>query len=56
MRAALVAGLLAAAPAFAHVMSMSTGDLRLEDRRAHYELRMPLYEMSHVPGADQALG
>jgi HupE/UreJ protein len=55
MRAALVAGLLVAAPAFAHVMSMSTGDLRLEDRRAHYELRMPLYEMSHVPGADQAL-
>jgi hypothetical protein len=42
-------------PAFAHVMSMSTGDLRIDGRHAHYELRMPLYEMSHVAGAEQAL-
>jgi hypothetical protein len=47
--------LLLATPVFAHVVSMSTGDLKIEDRRAHYELRMPLYEMSHVPGADKAL-
>lgn len=46
---------LVAAPALAHVMSMSTGDLRIVDRRAHYELRMPLYEMSHVAGSDQTL-
>jgi len=46
---------LLALPAFAHVMSMSTGDLRIEGRRAHYELRMPLYEMSHVAGAEQTL-
>ena len=46
---------LLAIPAFAHVMSMSTGDLHIEDRRAHYELRMPLYEMGHVAGSDQAL-
>ena len=46
---------LLAAPAFAHVVSMSTGDLKIEDRRAHYELRMPLYEMSHVTGAEQTL-
>jgi hypothetical protein len=36
-------------------MSMSTGDLRIDDRRAHYELRMPLYEMSHVSGSEQTL-
>ena len=48
-------GFLLAAPAFAHVMSMSTGDLTIEDRRAHYELRMPLYEMLHVAGAEQTL-
>src|SRR2546430_2194637 len=47
--------ILLAAHASAHVMSMSTGDLRIEERRAHYELRMPLYEMSHVPGSEQAL-
>lgn len=52
---AVFAGLLLAAPVFAHVVSMSTGDLKIEDRRAHYELRMPLYEMSHVPGAEQTL-
>lgn len=46
---------LFAAPAFAHVVSMSTGDLKIDGRRAHYELRMPLYEMSHVPGAEQML-
>jgi len=47
--------LLLAVPAFAHVMSMSTGDLKIEDRRAHYDLRMPLYEMTHVAGAEQGL-
>jgi hypothetical protein len=47
--------LAAAAPSIAHVMSMSTGDLRIEGRRAHYELRMPLYEMSHVAGAAEKL-
>ena len=50
-----VLALLLAAPAFAHVMSMSSGDLRIDGRRAHYELRMPLYEMSHVAGSEQAL-
>ena len=53
-RVALMASLGAVA-AFAHVVSMSTGDLKIEDRRAHYELRMPLYEMSHVAGSEQAL-
>jgi len=48
-------GLLLAAPAFGHVMSMSTGDLTIDGRHAHYELRMPLYEMSHVANAEQTL-
>src|SRR2546427_11472584 len=48
-------GLLAPVAAFADVMSMSTGDFKIDDRRAHYELRMPLYEMSHVAGSEQAL-
>jgi hypothetical protein len=47
--------LLAALTAHAHVISMSTGDLQVVGSRAHYELRMPLYEMSHVPGSGQTL-
>jgi len=39
---------LFAAVGSAHVISMSTGDLRIEGRQVHYELRMPLYEMPHV--------
>jgi len=50
-----IAGVLVAVPVFAHVMSMSTGDLTIDGRRAHYELRMPLYEMSHVANAEQTL-
>jgi hypothetical protein len=50
-----LASFLLALPALAHVMSMSTGDLKIEDRRAHYELRMPLYEMSHVAPSDATL-
>ena len=37
-----------AGPAAAHVMSMSSGDLAVDGSRAHYELRMPLYELSHM--------
>ena len=48
-------GLLLAVPSLAHVMSMSTGDLKIDGNRAHYELRMPLYEMSHVADAEQTL-
>ena len=40
--------LLWAVPAFAHVMSMSSGDLTVDGARAHYELRMPLYEVAHI--------
>lgn len=42
-------------PAWAHVVSMSSGDLTVTGARAHYELRMPLYEISHVTAPDRAL-
>ena len=37
-----------AAPLAAHMVSMSTGDLKVEGARASYELRMPMYEVAHV--------
>jgi hypothetical protein len=39
---------LAAAPVWAHVVSMSTGELRVDGPTAVYELRMPMYEAAHV--------
>jgi hypothetical protein len=35
-----------AMPLAAHVMSMSSGDLTVDGARGHYEVRMPLYELS----------
>ncbi len=46
---------LLAWPAAGHVMSMSSGDLTIEGARAHYELRMPLYESAHVPDPERTL-
>ena len=42
-------------PLPAHVMSMSSGDLAIVGARANYELRMPLYEVAHVPNPERAL-
>jgi hypothetical protein len=47
--------LLLVAPAWAHVVSMSSGDLTVNGTRAHYQLRMPLYEVSHVASPEKAL-
>jgi hypothetical protein len=47
--------LLLAAVANAHVVSMSSGDLTITGVQAHYELRMPLYEVAHVQNPEQAL-
>jgi hypothetical protein len=51
--------LIAALPAGAHVMSMSSGDLTVVNgrdvTRAHYELRMPLYEITHVSNPERVL-
>lgn len=52
-RAAWVA--LLALPAWAHVVSMSSGDLTIEGARGKYQLRMPLYEVTHVAKPETAL-
>jgi hypothetical protein len=46
---------LIAAHAWAHVVSMSSGDLTVSGAQAHYELRMPLYEVSHVTSPERTL-
>lgn len=46
---------LLAAPAFAHVMSMSSGDLTIHGALAHYELRLPLYEIPRVTNPAESL-
>jgi len=52
----LAAGVvLLAGPAWAHVISMSSGDLAIRGAQAHYELRLPLYEVSHVTNPEQSL-
>lgn len=35
-------------PLRAHMVSMSTGDLKVDGAHATYELRMPMYEVAHV--------
>ncbi|MEO7650673.1 MAG: HupE/UreJ family protein, partial [Bryobacteraceae bacterium] len=47
--------LACAAPLWAHVMSMSTGDINVQGNRAEFELRMPLYELAHVKSPDTKL-
>ncbi len=47
--------LLAAPVLWAHMMSMSTGELRLRGDRAEYTLRMPLYEVAHVKDPQKSL-
>jgi hypothetical protein len=46
---------LLSSPAWAHVLSMSSGDLTVEGARAHYELRMPLYEVAHIKDPDRSI-
>ena len=40
--------LLWSTPLAAHMVSMSTGELKAAGSRAHYELFMPMYEVAHV--------
>jgi len=47
--------LAAAAGLSAHVLSMSSGELRVEGRRAELEIRLPVYEVSHLDNPTQAL-
>lgn len=46
---------LLACHALAHVMSMSSGDLAIRGTLAHYEFRLPLYEMPHVANPAHSL-
>ena len=46
---------LGAVNAWGHAVSMSSGDLVVEGARAHYTLRMPLYEISHTAHPEDAL-
>jgi len=46
---------LLAPAAFAHVVSMSNGDLTIDGAQARFELRMPMYEVAHVASPEQAL-
>lgn len=39
----------------AHIMSMSSGELRVEGTHATYELRMPLYEIVHLEKPEPTL-
>ena len=50
---AIVLGLTASAAA--HVMSMSSGELEVVNNRAVYELRMPLYEITHLEEPERTL-
>jgi hypothetical protein len=47
--------LVLTAPAWAHVVSMSSGDLTIEGTRGRYELRIPLYEVADVQHPETAL-
>ena len=40
---------------YAHVVSMSTGELRVDGPLADYELRMPMYEIAHVSNPETLL-
>ena len=42
-------------PLSAHVVSMSSGTLAVAGATARYELRMPLYEIAHIPSPEKTL-
>ncbi len=54
MRRSLIV-LLCALPLEAHMVSMSTGDLKVSGTTASYELRMPMYEVAHVHEPEHTL-
>src|SRR5215475_14918176 len=51
----LPAVFLSATALYAHVVSMSTGEIRLDGPTAVYELRIPVYEASHAANPETAL-
>lgn len=50
-----VVAALAAANAWGHAVSMSSGDLTIAGAQAHYTLRMPLYEIAHTAHPEDSL-
>ncbi|MCC7495963.1 MAG: HupE/UreJ family protein [Bryobacterales bacterium] len=42
-------------PLAAHMVSMSTSELRLHGPKGQFELRMPIYEVPHIPGAERSI-
>jgi hypothetical protein len=42
-------------PLAAHMVSLSTGELKVDGNRAHYELRIPTYEVAHVRDPEHTL-
>jgi len=51
----LLLPILLCGSAYAHVVSMSSGELHVDGRTATYELRMPMYEVAHVTHPETAL-
>ena len=51
----LLLSILVCGCAYAHVVSMSSGELHVEGRSATYELRIPMYEVAHVTNPETAL-
>jgi hypothetical protein len=47
--------LAASLPLPAHMVSMSTGELKVDGNRVHYELRIPMYEVAHVHEPEHTL-
>ena len=52
---AVVSFIAVALPLAAHMVSMSTGDLKVNGAQASYELRMPMYEVAHVHEPEHTL-
>jgi len=46
---------MAALPLTAHMVSISTGEIKLNGNRGHYEMRMPWYEVAHVQKPEKTL-
>ena len=47
--------LLLPMPILAHMVSMSTSELRIHETRGQFELRMPIYEVTHIPSAERSI-
>lgn len=55
MKARSALGLVLPLSLAAHMVSMSTGELKVDGNRAHYELRIPMYEVAHVQQPEHTL-